>query len=63
VGDQRSHLIEDHNCAMLSGPLSLDKFTERIELEIGGDYAWYLAAQRRADGDDRRADTIREIRF
>ena len=55
--DDRPSLVEDHDRAMLSWPLGLHKLAERIELEISGQYAWHLAAQRRADGNHRRADT------
>ena len=59
--DQRARLVENHDRAMLSRTLRVDEIAEGVELQIGRDDAGYLAAQGRADRNDRRADAEREI--
>ena len=62
VSDERSGRVENEDDTVLARPLCLDEIAECVELKIGGKDAGYLAPQRRAYRNHRRADAKRQIR-
>ena len=61
IGDQHAERVEDDSRPVRAGALRLDQLAERVELEVGGDDAWYLAAQRRAQRNHWRVDAERSV--